>query len=242
VVHHGAGFLLKIWPTEKYAQLIEKLESIYPNLDCKIIMGPNDPDIASYFTKPMPHVSYITGDMNDVGDALSGALFHIGNDAGITHVAGAFNIPTVGIYGPTGPGSWGSFAENNELIWGKKGVCTIRCNYDVILKCEHKICLNSVTVDRVIEALYKVLQKAYFNEASFLKINPMAEIDYGKNDCMIKLNNNEFLLDYHNNEMKKQVEALLKNENISFTSDENLKLVLDVLKQQHIIFNIPSFI
>src|SRR5690606_32562237 len=49
VIHHGAGFLLKIWPTEKYAALIEKLKELYPNLDCKIIKGPEDPDIASYF-------------------------------------------------------------------------------------------------------------------------------------------------------------------------------------------------
>ena len=241
VVHHGAGFLLKIWPTEKYAQLIERLAIIYPHLDCKIIMGPNDPEIKSYFTKPMTHVSYITGGMEDVGEALSGALFHIGNDAGITHVAGAYNIPTVGIYGPTGPGSWGSFAQYNELIWGKKGVCNIRCNYDVILNCEHKICLNSVTINRVLEALYKVLQKAYSNEESILKTNPQATLDFGKNDCLIKLYDNEFLLEYHNKNMKSQVETLLKDEELIDTNDENIKLVLDVLKQQHIIFNIPNF-
>ncbi len=163
VVHHGAGFLLKIWPTEKYATLIETLAKIYPNLGCKIIMGPDDPDIAQYFTKPMPHIEFVTGGMEEVGKAMTGALFHIGNDAGITHVAGAFNVPTVGIYGPTGPGSWGSFAKHNELIWGKKGVCNLKCNYDVILNCAHRICLTSVTEDRVMEALYKVLQDAYPN-------------------------------------------------------------------------------
>lgn len=241
VVHPGAGFLLKIWPTEKYAQLIEELATIYPQLDCKIIKGPDDPDIESYFTKPMPHISYITGDMNEVGESLSGALFHIGNDAGITHVAGAFNIPTVGIYGPTGPGSWGSYAEHNELIWGKKGVCNIRCNYDVILNCEHRICLNSITVNRVLAALYKVIQNAYPDYQTSLKINPYTEFDFGINDCLIKLEDNEFLLEYHNKDMKFQVESLLKKETIKNPKDQNMMLVLDVLKQQHIVFYIPSF-
>ena len=95
VIHHGAGFLLKIWPTEKYARLIEMLAEIFPNLDCKIIMGPEDPDIAQYFTKHLPHIKFITGGMLEVGEAMAGAMFHIGNDAGITHVAGAFNVPTV---------------------------------------------------------------------------------------------------------------------------------------------------
>jgi Glycosyltransferase family 9 (heptosyltransferase) len=239
VVHHGAGFLLKIWPTEKYAELIEKLHDLFPNLGCKIIMGPNDPDIQSLFTKKMPHVEYITGGMEDVGEALSGALFHIGNDAGITHVAGTFNVPTVGVYGPTGPGSWGSFAEHNELIWGKQGVCNLRCNYDVILNCEHRICLTSVTVNRVLSALYKVLQRAYRIQQVTLKINPMAAIEFTKTDCLIKLNDNDLLLEYHSASMKKQVEAILTEQNVSEIGD--IKLVIDVLKKQEILFEVPIF-
>lgn len=242
VVHHGAGFLMKIWPTEKYAELIEKLRDIYPHLKCKIIQGPNDPNIDTCFSKPMPHVTYIKGGMEDVGRAMSGALFHIGNDAGITHVAGAFNVPTVGIYGPTGPGSWGSFSENNEIIWGKQGVCNIRCNYDVILNCEHKICLHSITVNRVIGSIYKLLQKAYPKNVSILKVNPSIEIEYTENDCLILLNGDNLYLEYHNRNMKEQVEALLKNETILDKEDDTLKMVVDVLKQQNVIFEVPDFL
>lgn len=240
VVHHGAGFLLKIWPTHKYAQLIEKLQEIYPHLDCHIIKGPDDPDIASFFTKPMPHVKYITGGMLEVGETMAGALFHIGNDAGITHVAGAFNVPTVGIYGPTGPGSWGSFSEYNELIWGKKGVCSIKCNYDVILACEHKICLNSVTVNRVLEALYKVLQRAYLSDNTVLKINPEAHFEYSNKDCIVSLGEKELLLEYHTPTIKKAMEALFLKEKIE-SENEEMKMVLEVLIQQGIVFKIPSF-
>jgi hypothetical protein len=239
VIHHGAGFLLKIWPTDKYATLIEKLHHLFPNLGCKIIMGPDDPEIEPYFSKKLKHVEYITGGMQEVGTALSGALFHIGNDAGITHVAGSFNVPTVGIYGPTGPGSWGSFAEHNELIWGKQGVCNLRCNYDVILNCEHRICLTSVTVERVLTALYKVLQKAYPSSPAALKVNPLAEIEFGTKDCMIKLGDNDLLLEYHSAEMKREVEALLTETSLPMNGD--LKLVIDVLKKQEILFEPPVF-
>lgn len=242
VVHHGAGFLLKIWPTEKYAALIEALAKIYPNLDCKIIMGPDDPDIAKYFTKPMPHIEFITGGMEEVGKAMAGAMFHIGNDAGITHVAGAFNVPTVGIYGPTGPGSWGSFAQHNQLIWGKKGVCNLKCNYDVILNCAHRICLTSVTENRVLEALYKVLQEAYPENISQNILNPQAGIEFGKKDCLIKLGDYELLLEYHNDVMKTDVEKLLSNEISQQPITGDLKMVADVLVQQGIIFKVPTFI
>ncbi|MCW9038204.1 glycosyltransferase family 9 protein, partial [Altibacter sp.] len=240
VVHHGAGFLLKIWPTDKFAALIERLATIYPHLDCKVIMGPDDPDLAQYFTKELPHVSFVTGGMLDVGEAMAGALFHIGNDAGITHVAGAFNVPSVGIYGPTGPGSWGSFAEHNELIWGKKGVCAIRCNYDVILNCDHKICLNSVTVDRVLEALYKVLQRAYPEQEELLRVNPQATFDFTENDCLVTLGENELLLEYHNADMKQHIEALFTRPASVTAVEGDFALVVDVLKQQHILFEVPT--
>lgn len=240
VVHHGAGFLLKIWPTDKYAKLIERLSEVYTNLDCKIIMGPEDPDIMQYFSNPMPHIELITGGMLDVGEAMAGALFHIGNDAGITHVAGAFNVPTVGIYGPTGPGSWGSFSECNELIWGKKGVCNIKCNYDVILNCDHKICLNSVTVSRVEEALYKVLQKAYPEKHFDYTINPQAEFDFSDKECLIKLGENELLLEYHEPKMKQSIEQLLTEAKFN-KKDSEINMVVDVLNQQEIIFKTPKF-
>ena len=137
------------------------------------------------------------------------------------------------------PGSWGSFAEHNELIWGKKGVCELRCNYDVILNCEHRICLTSVTVNRVLSALYKVLQKAYQMPQVTLKINPLAVVEFSKKDCLIKLSDNDLLLEYHSSSMKKQVEALLTEQNVGEIGD--IKLVIDVLKKQEILFEVPTF-
>ncbi len=242
VVHPGAGFLLKIWPTDKYAALIEKLAMLFPSLSCKIIMGPEDPDIAQYFSSPMANVTYVNGGMEDVGNAMAGALFHIGNDAGITHVAGAFNVPSVGIYGPTGPGSWGSFAKHNQLIWGKKGVCNLKCNYDVILNCAHRICLTSVTVDRVLAALYKVLQQAYPQHDFVYVLNPEADVEFSKKDCLIKLGDYEMLLEYHSNTMKTEIENLLTSETIHAPNTGDLKLVTDVLVQQNIVFKLPKFL
>lgn len=241
VIHHGAGFLLKIWPTQKYASLIERLAILFPELDCKIIMGPEDPDIAPCFSKPMPHVSYVTGGMEEVGEAMAAAVFHIGNDAGITHVAGAFNVPTVGIYGPTGPGSWGSFAQHNELIWGKKGVCNLKCNYDVILNCGHRICLTSITEETVLEALFKVIQKAYSQNPFTLRRNPKAEIDFGENDCLVTINDHQLLLEYHAPNMKPFIEALLSDRMKTLPNEGEMQMVTDVLMKQNVLFKVPVF-
>lgn len=238
-VHPGAGFLLKIWPTENYAKLIEELYQLFPRLKCKIILGKEDPNPADFFTKVMPHIEYVTGGLDDIGKAMESAFFHIGNDAGITHVAGAFNVPTVGIYGPTGPGSWGSFAQFNEIIWGKKGNCDLRCNYDVILNCPDRVCLSSTTVPRVLNALYSLLQKAYEDIAFDFIVNPLLEVDFSETDCLLKIVETELLIEYRDLSMKNSVEEILKGNFKENYSEEEEELI-HVFIEQQVIFCIPE--
>jgi hypothetical protein len=92
-----------------------------------------------------------------------------------------------------------------------------------------------------VEAIYKLLQKTYPELPNTLKVNPQAVIDFSDKDCLIKLYDNEFLLEYHNDSMKNQIEDLLQKESVATKNDMSFNMVLEVLKQQHIIFNIPSF-
>src|SRR5690606_10709623 len=66
-MHAGAGFLLKIWPTENYATVIKRIREAYPILQCKIIQGPNDPNVLDYFDEKPDYVELVTGGMEDVG-------------------------------------------------------------------------------------------------------------------------------------------------------------------------------
>ncbi|HEX9981444.1 MAG TPA: glycosyltransferase family 9 protein [Flavobacterium sp.] len=239
-MHPGAGFLLKIWPTENYAKVIKSIHEAYPELTCKIIKGPEDPDPVTFFEEVPEYVEYVTGGMEDVGDAMSGALFHIGNDAGITHVAGAFNVPTVGIYGPTGPGSWGCFSENSEIIWGKSGNCGLRCNYDVILNCADRVCLSSTTSEKVMGALYRLLQKSYPEIASRLIINPNLKADITEFDCLLMIEKNEFVVNFINDEARKNVSNIISG-NFDGIEDTEMQQFADFLKQQDILFKVPKF-
>ena len=240
-IHPGAGFLLKIWPTKNYADLIEELFELFPSLNCKIILGKEDPNPVELLSKQYSHIELVTGDLHDVGDAMAGALFHIGNDAGITHVAGGFNTPTVGIYGPTGPGSWGSFSEQNEIVWGKPGNCSLKCNYDVILNCENKVCLTSIGTKKIISSLYALLQKTYPNQDSFFVKNPIAQFDFTEEDCLITIEQNEFLLEFKGDENKKMISNLLNSSNNkNFTVEE--EELIQFFIEQKILFLIPKFL
>lgn len=74
-----------------------------------------------------------------------------------------------------------------------------------------------------------------------LILNPQTSIEFGEKDCLIKLGEYELLLEYHSDAMKTDVEKLLSNEISQPPNNGDLKMVVNVLVQQNIIFKVPTF-
>lgn len=239
-IHAGAGLLLKTWPLQNFANLIGTIRQEFPQLDCKIIKGPDDPDPLSLLDIQSDFVSIVSGGMDEVGETMSGALFHIGNDSGITHVAGAFNVPTVGIYGPTGPGAWGSFAAHSETVWGKPGKCDKVCDYNVILNCDDRVCLSSISQDEVMGKLYKLLQTAYPKYASKYVLHPNLKIQYFDSACQLRLGENEFDINFTDENVKKNVLKILSGD-FSVVDQKDMAEFIGFLQEQDLLFCIPAF-
>lgn len=214
-IHPGAGFILKAWPIDYYAKLIELIHDVFPQFTAKIIIGPDDPNPEPYFKKDNLNIELITGDIDAVAHEISGAQFHIGNDAGITHLAGAFNIPILTIYGPTGPGSWGAFSEKVELIWGKKGNCGLKCNYHVIINCNDRVCLNSVKPEKMFYQLLKLLHKIYNSPSSLYCLNPDFKMIIEDDSYIFHSKDNEYLLEIKDFESRKFIANNLTEKDIS---------------------------
>ncbi|WP_338731113.1 glycosyltransferase family 9 protein [Mangrovimonas cancribranchiae] len=214
-VHPGAGFILKAWPITYFAKLIEQIHNYYPELEVQVIQGPKDPDISPYLSRELSF-KIIDGGIEDVAKAVSGAMFHIGNDSGITHLAGAFNCPILTIYGPTGPGSWGAYSENVELIWGKKGHCNLTCNYNVIINCEDRVCLNNVLPNRLFYRLQKLLDKLGFTSQEIYYYNTEFQLKKEKNNSYVFKNlENEYLLEFSDEESQHYFSSAFNGEIIN---------------------------
>lgn len=239
-VHPGAGFEAKYWPAWKYGKLILALLELFGDLHCQLILGPNDPKLEEVFDKIPERVSIPKGNLETIGDVLAGALLHVGNDSGMTHLAGIFNTPTVTIHGPTGPGTWMSFAEHKEVIWGKQGVCNIACNYDVAISCAHRICLNSVTPQRVLKHVLKLLHSMLPETADYKYIfNPEVAVEKFPDSFILKLNDKELLVEFSEETEKKLFEDLLENklQRVDFSASfEQLKTIL---LENELLFKIP---
>ena len=240
-VHAGAGFAAKHYPAKYFGRLIDLLLTEFEELECRVIAGPEDPTLGDIFEVVPERVSTPQGKLEDIADVISGALFHIGNDSGITHLADAYNIPTVAIHGPTGPGTWSSFAEHAEVIWGKQGVCHIACNYDVSINCEHRICLHSITPERVMKHVLKLLT-AILPETTHerLLLNPETEIEKTDDAFILKLNKNEWLIEFNDPAEIQMFERLLSNQLATGQFSASFQKLLDVFIQNELLFKIPQ--
>jgi hypothetical protein len=239
-VHPGAGFKPKWWMTDRYIQLIEKLLIKFPKYHCKVILGPDDPEPKEF--ENIKRVTLETGNLDEVAICVSGATFHIGNDSGITHFAGVYNVPSVSFHGLTGPGSWATLAEEKEVIWGKPGNCNIRCKYDIAMACEHRNCLTSITVNQALVGVYKLLQKSLDMDNKRLKyiFNPETTIEKVDTGFVLRTKDKELLLEFKVPAEKLEFTTLIQNDLFEDQiTQDNLKQLLEALVDEGLVFCIP---
>jgi ADP-heptose:LPS heptosyltransferase len=239
-VHPGAGFSPKWWPTERYVSCIKALLKTLPHYRCVVILGPDDPK-PEWFEN-IDRVTIETGNLDAVETQLSGAKFHIGNDSGITHFSGVFDIPAVGIHGLTGPGSWATMTSEKEIVWGKPGQCQLKCKYNVALNCEHRRCLTSISVARILAAVYKLIQNSKSMKTDQIKyvFNPEVIIKRQDDVFTISTGDKAFNLEFKDAEELAVFEDIVQHDRLKDTIIQpNLQSLMKALVAESIVFAIP---
>jgi len=151
----------KRWYPQEFAKTAIALSSVY---DIKIFGGPAEVDIAQDIEKELQKAN-IKNYQNLAGKTsvseLIAEISHldlfITNDSGPMHVAAAFGIVTVSIFGPTRFIETHQWSNENEILIRKdlacspcmKRVCPLT-NDD-----EHHACMKSITADDILEILEK---------------------------------------------------------------------------------------
>jgi heptosyltransferase-3 len=107
VLHPGSGSPAKCWP--HFRQLADRLAD---RLKAPaFLIGPAERDFDSG-----PHPRYEDLTLSGVADLLSSARGFIGNDSGMTHLAGYLGCPTLALFGPTDPAVWGPVGRRIRII------------------------------------------------------------------------------------------------------------------------------
>ncbi len=111
-LHPGAGKRQNVWPGERFAAVAARAAAAgHPVL---VLHGPADAAALDAMRAALPPrtdgaAPVVVAPPLDVGTAaalLARAERFLCNDTGVMHVAGALEVPTVALFGPTDPGLW----------------------------------------------------------------------------------------------------------------------------------------
>lgn len=116
VMHPFASASDKAWPVARFVELASALDS-----RVIVLAGPGD-DIAPFSRFRV----YQNAPLDTVKRLLRDAALFIGNDSGPAHVAAAFGVPSVVLFGPTNASTWGPWRTSAKVIQSSAGFASIQ--------------------------------------------------------------------------------------------------------------------
>ncbi len=154
---HQAGF--KRWPKERFSQLADRLINDW---DASVILfgGAEETQLAEDINGMMRSSPLIlTGQttLSETAALIEKCSLFISNDSGLLHVATAVNAPVIGIFGPTDPGRTGPYLDSSAVL--RKDMTCSPCYAGKPVRCDHSECLDSITVNDVIEKVKQRLDR-----------------------------------------------------------------------------------
>ena len=153
---------VKAWEDTKFAELILLLEE-HHHLTPVLVGGKEDQDaveriMASVRAKdaegkvcPIVNLAGKTG-LRDLCYVLRGARLFVGVDSGIMHLASSFDIPVVGIFGPSDPFYVGPLNTRSTVVREE-----LECIPCYLKGCEARECMRKLEVQKVFNACRQVL-------------------------------------------------------------------------------------
>jgi ADP-heptose:LPS heptosyltransferase len=124
LLHPGSGGRKKLWSIAGWLDLIVKL-SEHDNIKICLIEGPADSHIVQQLCSEVGSTSLLLANnwpLGKLAALMNLSSLYLGNDSGITHLAAACNIPTIALFGPTDPRTWGPQGSKVKVVsWHPKG-------------------------------------------------------------------------------------------------------------------------
>jgi heptosyltransferase-3 len=119
VIHPVASAPDKTWPAERFEQIGSYLQESL-ELEPVFVGGPGD-DLSRF--RGWRTVS--GAPLGEIKSLIAGAALFIGNDSGPAHMAAAFGIPVVVIFGASDPVIWAPWRTQAEVLMGRDGIGSV---------------------------------------------------------------------------------------------------------------------
>lgn len=115
VIHPFASAPEKAWPRDRFAELARHLRA--DGVEPWIVGGPGD-DLTPF--AGFPHLAGAS--LAEVKRLLAGASLFVGNDSGPAHMAAAFGVPVVVLYGSSDPVIWAPWRTRGVPVVSPEGL------------------------------------------------------------------------------------------------------------------------
>lgn len=94
----------KIYPVEKWQQIIEKLQQQQPDLPIVVLQGPEDTEWVNGLLQSVPNLKVTSpGDVGKLAAIIASADLMVCTDSAPMHLAVGVKTPTIALFGPTDP-------------------------------------------------------------------------------------------------------------------------------------------
>lgn len=135
VIHPFASAATKAWPAGRFAEAARRIEAAH-GLQSVIIGAPSDD-----FSPFSPFQCLKGAPLSEVKTLLSGASLFLGNDSGPAHMAAAFGLPVVVLYGSSDPVIWAPWRTRSEVLQSPGGLATLQL--DEVLSAVKRLLLRT---------------------------------------------------------------------------------------------------
>ena len=125
VVHPGAAYPSRRWPTDRFAAVARRLRDT--GYDVVVTGGPAEVPLAEDVARAagLAPGCVLAGrtDLGRLAAQVAGAALVVCGDTGVAHLATAFGTPSVLLFGPVPPSRWGPPPRGpHAVIWHGRGV------------------------------------------------------------------------------------------------------------------------
>jgi len=159
ILQPGARYWFKAWPSERFAELADRLMSQY---GCQVLIGGSDQDIdlAKQIQQMTKSKLIIMAGRTTIKQfaaiAKKSALF-VGSDSGAMHIASAVGTPVVALFGPSNPREWAPRGGPVEVLY--KEIDCRSCFHPTCTKGEEN-CMRLISVEEVTSAVGRLMKNA----------------------------------------------------------------------------------
>jgi heptosyltransferase-3 len=139
VIHPGSGSAHKCAAPEILATVVIALQT--SGTIPVILEGPADREPVERLLQSCVTPPIVLQDLDvcTVAGVLAHARLFVGQDSGVTHMAGLMGVRTVAIFGPTDPARWAPRGTHVTVLQGAPCLCR---SWGEVSRCEEKPCLN----------------------------------------------------------------------------------------------------